>query len=496
MNAKKKTLFRYLALLGILVLLGSAAACYLPLDVVTDTPIDEGPPPEEEYMPPEGDEPQEEPPPQEEHPGEEVFIEFEVDRREIHPGECTLLWWHVEGGFGVFLNGEKVEPSGEHELCLEEPGFFILEVDKGDDAEIREIEVMVIGFDGGEQPPGEPHADDEAMGEEMFAEVHIDFFAERMELQPGECTMLIWHTEGGFGAYLNGEPVERDGEMEVCLDETMFFVLGIDLGEEMEARELEIFVAGMPAEEQPPEDESQPQAPSSGGSTAGGSTSGGGCPGKPIIDYFKATPSTIKAGQSAKLEWGSVTNGNTSELVGTVEIYPGVGKVGSPGSVMVSPTATTTYGLTGTGCGGTTTQQVTVNVSGSGGSSGGSSGGAFSADIEPTDIYPGNQPHGQFHVRITNHGPGTLNNHQVTVFCSSQPTDINTKQSAPGVASQFIITQSMKPGETHTHPTGLTLDFNTFSYVVECELKPGFTDPNMGNNKYGEGFNGVKYIGP
>ncbi len=499
MNAKMKILFKYLALLCILVLLGSTTACNLPLDVGPDTQFEEGPPPDEEFTPPERDE---EPPPEEEYPGEDVFVEFEVDRQEIHPGECTLLWWHVEGGFGTFLNGELVEPIGERELCLEENAHFILEVDKGDDAETREIEVMVIGL--GEPPPGE-----EPMEEEMPEDVFIDFFAERMELHPGECTVLIWHTEGGFGAFLNGEPIERSGEMEVCLEETMFFVLGVDMGEEMEARELEIFVAGMPGEESPQE-ESQPQAPPSGGSNSGGSTSGGsssggstsgstssgGCPGKPVIAYFKATPSTIKAGQSAKLEWGSVTNGNTSQLVGTVEIYPGVGKVGSPGSVMVSPTATTTYALTGTGCGGSTTQQVTVNVSGSGGSSGGSSGGAFSADIQPTDIYPGNQPHGQFHVRITNHGPGTLNNHQITVFCSSQPDNIHTKQSAPGVVSQFIISQSMKPGETHSHPTNLTLDFNTFSYVVECELTPSFTDPNMGNNKYGEGFNGVKYIGP
>ncbi|MBC8506166.1 MAG: hypothetical protein H8D34_14995, partial [Chloroflexi bacterium] len=36
--------------------------------------------------------------------------------------------------------------------------------------------------------------------------------------------------------------------------------------------------------------------------------------------------------------------------------------------------------------------------------------GAFTADVAVTDIYPSGQPHGQFHVRITNHGPGTLNN--------------------------------------------------------------------------------------
>lgn len=484
MNEKIAILFRQMTLASLLILLGVLAACNLPIQSIPDTQIDDQPPPEE--LPPLDDEH----PPDEDFPADDqdVFIEFDVERAEMHPGECTMLWWHVEGGFGVHLNGEDVEPAGEREICIEETTLFVLDVDVGrEEAEVREIEINVAEF-----PEDEPPENDE---------VWIEFFAERTEVSPGECTMLFWATEGGFGAYLNGEPVEREGELEVCLDETMFFVLGVDLGEEMEAREIEIHVEGMPGDEQPSESTSSggstssSTSSSSSGGTSGG-TSSGGCPGAPVISSFTANPNTITAGQSSKLEWGPVTNGNTSELVGTVEIYPGVGKVGSPGSTMVSPTATTAYALTGTGCGGSTTKQVTVNVSGGGGSSGSSGGGSFSADIEPTDIYPGNQPHGQFHVRITNNGPGTINNLQITVICSTDPTDKNTGKSDPGKVSQFNVTESMKPGETHSHPTNLTLDYNTFSYVVECELKPSFTDPNMNNNKYGEGFNGVKWIGP
>ncbi|MBC8506096.1 MAG: hypothetical protein ISR58_09655 [Anaerolineales bacterium] len=479
MNESFSTLTKFLVLLCLVIVLGSAAACSMPRDTSPDIPNDDG-----QLVDDEHDQAVEEP------PGDDgVWIEFDVDRNELHPGECTLLWWHVEGGFGVFLNGEQVELGGEREICLEESTIFILEVDLGDSADVREIEIMVVEFSEEEPPP-----DDEPIDEE----VQIEFFAERTDLQVGECTMLFWNVEGGgFGAFFNGEPVERAGEREVCPDETMGFVLGVDMGEEMEAREIEIVVGGMPGDESPSESPSGDEGTSSettGGTSSGttGGTTSGGCSGQPVISSFTANPSTIKAGESSKLEWGPVTNGNTAELVGSVEISSGVGGVGSPGSAWVNPTVTTTYTLTGTGCGGTSTKNVTVTVSG-GGTSGS---GSFSADIEPTDIYPGSQPHGQFHVRITNHGPGTINNLKITVDCSTQTTDKNTLKSGPGKTSQFTITQSMKPGETHSHPTNLNLDFNIYSYIVECTVKPDFTDPKPGNNTYGEGFNGSKYIGP
>jgi len=479
MNDSFRTLTKYLALLLVIIILGSVAACSMPRQAAPDTQVDDESPAGEELPPPEDESPAE----------DEVWIEFEVDRNEMHPGECTLLWWHVEGGFGVLMNGEPVEPGGEREICLEESAIFTLEVDLGDTAEVRDIEIVVGEFVEEEHPPGDDPPDEE---------VQIEFFADRTDLQPGECTMLFWNVEGGgFGTFLNWEPVERAGEQEVCLDETMGFVLGVDMGEEMEAREIEIVVGGIPSDGSPLESTTGEEG-SSGETTTGtssgttGGTTSAGCPGQPVISSFTANPNTIITGEASKLEWGPVTNGNTSELVGLVEITPGIGGVGSPGSVWVNPTVTTTYTIKGTGCGGTSTKQVTVTVSGSGGTSSGS----LSADIEPTDIYPGNQPHGQFHLRITNHGPGTIVNQKITVDCFTQTTDKNTLKSGPGTTALYTITQSMKPGETHSHPTNITLDFNTYSYIVECTLKPDFTDPKPGNNTYGEGFNGSKYIGP
>jgi hypothetical protein len=81
-----------------------------------------------------------------------------------------------------------------------------------------------------------------------------------------------------------------------------------------------------------------------------------GCNGTPNIASFSGSPTTINAGGSATLSWGAVTNADS------VEINPGIGGVGTPGSTSVSPGATTTYTLLAR-CGqNTATRTVTINV--------------------------------------------------------------------------------------------------------------------------------------
>ena len=98
-------------------------------------------------------EPPEEPPPGEADPGEVQSITFTADRTNLRPGECATLQWHVEGGFGVFLNGEPVEHTGESRVCLEETNLYTLEVDTGEAMEWSEVVIMV---EDEEQPPEEP----------------------------------------------------------------------------------------------------------------------------------------------------------------------------------------------------------------------------------------------------------------------------------------------------------------------------------------------------
>jgi len=79
-------------------------------------------------------------------------------------------------------------------------------------------------------------------------------------------------------------------------------------------------------------------------------------PGAPAFEFFTAAPETITEGESSTLSWGSATNATG------VEIDQGIGVVGTPGSVVVSPASTTTYVMTAAGPGGTATLSVTVTV--------------------------------------------------------------------------------------------------------------------------------------
>ncbi len=82
----------------------------------------------------------------------------------------------------------------------------------------------------------------------------------------------------------------------------------------------------------------------------------GTCTGTPNIESFTASPTTINAGQSSTLSWGSVTNADS------VEIDQGLGGQATPGSVSVSPGSTTTYTVTAHCGSNVATKQVTINV--------------------------------------------------------------------------------------------------------------------------------------
>ncbi len=75
------------------------------------------------------------------------------------------------------------------------------------------------------------------------------------------------------------------------------------------------------------------------------------------IMEFKATPETVKAGDTVTLSW-AVENPRTTE------IQPTIGRATPRGLMKVTPKATTTYTLTVTGVNGTLTRTVTVTVPG------------------------------------------------------------------------------------------------------------------------------------
>ncbi|WP_306591895.1 RHS repeat-associated core domain-containing protein [Geothrix sp. 21YS21S-4] len=76
---------------------------------------------------------------------------------------------------------------------------------------------------------------------------------------------------------------------------------------------------------------------------------------KPVIS-FSASPTSVNVGNSTTLSW-SVTNSPTS-----VVIDNGIGNVGASGSLGVTPLSNTTYTITASNLGGTTSAQVSISV--------------------------------------------------------------------------------------------------------------------------------------
>lgn len=82
----------------------------------------------------------------------------------------------------------------------------------------------------------------------------------------------------------------------------------------------------------------------------------GACSGSPAIQSFTASPTTITRGATTTLSWGLVANADAAT------IDNGIGGVPTPGSIVISPTTTTTYTLTGSCGSNTATAQVTITV--------------------------------------------------------------------------------------------------------------------------------------
>ena len=247
---------------------------------------------------------------------------------------------------------------------------------------------------------------------------------------------------------------------------------------------------GQPGPGPIPQDQQQPQPPTPGlppaptqSSGSSGST-GSGCAGAPQIPYFNASSTSITAGQTVTLSWGNITNGSTGPLVGSTTIEPGLGEVGSGASSRtVKPNSTTTYTLTGTGCGGTTSKQVTVTVNSSNPTA--TMLQLFKAnwDLAVANIYP--SATGHIMVTIKNAGNMTINA-TITITCSGTsytPTvlpAINTL----GPTSQSV-SFNLKAGEKFDQDTTFSRNPTITKMLVSCSITPPSGDTNSSNDSMG-----------
>ena len=392
-------------------------------------------------------------------PSEEGEIVFFVEPDVIPPGGCAALHWEVHPPAEALLDGEGVPATGEREVCPEATTTYELLVPERD--QVRTVTLHV------EAPP-----------EEMA----IIFVVDPDGIPQGQCAVLRWEVAAPeeWRTLLDGSEVPHLGEREVCPPRSTSYELLVETPDGPQVRTVTLHVEAAEEPTTPPGPTAQPPAePTATSPTGPTPTSPPGCPGAPVISSFTASPSTITAGQSSTLSWGAVTNGNTSQLVGSVVINPGLGEVGSPGSRVVSPGSTTTYTLVATGCGGERTKEITIVVNPAPVPPSG-------IDLAITDLYAAGL-YGPVWARITNHGPATATNATIQISCQWDESDPIEGIHNPGQMGPMALPiGSLSPGQTQAFNTDISLDLPSYRYDITCTIQVPFTDPNGSNNSHSE----------
>ena len=151
-------------------------------------------------------------------PGEPQIV-FTTDRNTIQPGECVNLSWSIqgEGFFGVELQGQAVNASGQKQVCPSESTVYALMIDIGSTVLRREVMVEVAGTGTPQQPsqPGQPQQPSPAgcPGAPIFSH----FEANPGFVESGKAVTLEWGpvTNGTSGELVNSVVLSPGGFGEV-----------------------------------------------------------------------------------------------------------------------------------------------------------------------------------------------------------------------------------------------------------------------------------------
>jgi hypothetical protein len=191
------------------------------------------------------------------------------------------------------------------------------------------------------------------------------------------------------------------------------------------------------------------------------------------IIYFQADPTTIDAGACSTLSW-DVQYADTVDLDGQ--------GVTAPNTQQVCPATTTTYTLHATAAGGDDTAQATVNVT----QPQPTETQPFSADLAITDLRA--EPPSLVVIGdLTNHGPGTVSNATVQLYCEYEQTDpIENTVVDSGYVDMPILISSLSPGQTQQFNTDTDVQPGQYDVDFSCSIEVPFNDPNSANNYYSE----------
>jgi pSer/pThr/pTyr-binding forkhead associated (FHA) protein len=281
-----------------------------PSPEAAETPIPTAPPPtlEPTIAPPT---PTPVPPPPTDTPAPPPIIGFfRADQTAIEQGACARLeWGQVEHATSVTLTGVgRVEPAGKLDVCPDATRTYTLEAAGPGGTAQQNVQITV-------QAPLGPV---------------IDYFRVVPSIiSPGDCAQLEWGkvdnaTSATIDQGIGG--VGTPGSQEVCPSTTTTYLLTAQNPEGTATAEATLYVSS-------------------------------GTDPQPVIAFFTANPSSIRAGECTTLSWGKV------DYAFEVTIDNNIGGVATPGSKEICLGVTTTFVMTAVGPGGTTEDRLTVTVS-------------------------------------------------------------------------------------------------------------------------------------
>jgi polar amino acid transport system substrate-binding protein len=216
-----------------------------------------------------------------------------VDSQWVNPGQCTTVRWNVEGVREVrfVIGGNALGKTGNdvHTVCPTATETYELRiVDLAGTSHSFYITVNVGGSSGSPS---------------------INFWADRTEINRGECTAIRWDVQGVREVYFNGEGVPGVSARDVCPGQDEYYQLRVvHTDGRQETQDLRIRVRD-----------------------TGGSN--GGSVGR--INYWRVDRNVINAGDCIRLEWsvadatsvnifrGGQTLDRTNKLSGGMVQCPG-----------------------------------------------------------------------------------------------------------------------------------------------------------------------------
>jgi hypothetical protein len=235
---------------------------------------------------------------------EPTIVSFLASPSTIDVGQLSTLSWTVDGADEITITGlGTVGQRGDVPVAPEETTTYTLTATNVTGTVTRDVTVTVIPI--------------------VIPDPAVSFFrALPSTIDPGENTTLSWLTLYGDTVTISGiGQVNAQGSLVISPDETTTYTMTVTNEAGQATADVTVTVNQIPA---------------------------------PEISFFSAIPSEVAAGEAGTLSW--------SVRYADSVVIDGLGQVSSEGSLLVSPTETTTYTLTATNETGTTTATTTITV--------------------------------------------------------------------------------------------------------------------------------------